>query len=151
MTSLLHFKQKTMTRSGNQTRLLASIMNGGMRRRTVKDVPDETNWFDEPKKLADTTEVRPPLATLHGHCLLSIESLQQFLQTDISCSKCNEKLRSQWHNNGYKQAIKDLQTYPCKESNLKKSINDTKCNAFLERTPRSLTLLIINLLDRIHG
>ena len=94
MTLLLHFKQKTMTRSGNQTRLLASIMNGGKRRRTVKDVPDETNWFDEPKKLADTTEVRPPLTTLNGHRLLSIESLQQFVQTDISCSKCNEKLNA---------------------------------------------------------
>ena len=110
-----------MTRSGNQTRLLASIMNGGMGRCTVIDVPDETNWFDEPKRLADTTEVRPPLVTtLHGYCLLSIESLQQFLQTDITCStKCNDKLRLQSYNNGYKQAIKDLQMYLCKESNSK--------------------------------
>jgi hypothetical protein len=94
-------------------------MNGGMGRCTVKDVPDETNWFDEPKRLADTTEVRPPLTKLHGHRLLSIESLQQFLQTDITCSKWNEKLRLQSYNNGYKQAIKDLQMYLCKESNSK--------------------------------
>ena len=70
-------------------------------------------------KMANETEVRPPLTTLYGHRLLSIESLQQFLQTDISCRKCNEKLRSQWHNNSYKQAIKDLQTYLYKESNTK--------------------------------
>ena len=93
MTLLLHFKQKTMTRSGNRTRLLASIINGGKGRRSRNET-DETNWFDESETLADTTEVRPPLTTLNGHRLLSIESLQQFVQTDISCSKCNEKLNA---------------------------------------------------------
>ena len=119
-----------MTRSGNRTRLLASIISGGKGCRSRNET-DETNWFDEWETLADTTEVRPPLTTLNGHRLLSIESLQQFLQTDITCSKSNEKLRSLSYTNGYKQGIADLQTYLCKESNTKKLFK-YKCNAFLE-------------------
>ena len=97
----------------NRTRLPALIANGGNKGRRSRNETDETNWFDKSETLADTTEVRPPLTTLNGHRLLSLESLQQFLQTDITCSKCNEKLRSQ----SYTKMVTDLQTYLCKESN----------------------------------
>ena len=112
-----------MTRSGNRTCLLVSIINGGKGRRSRNEI-DETNWFvDESETLVDTTEVRPPLTTLNGHFFLSIESMQQFLHTDISCIKCNEKFRSQSYTNGsYKQAIADLQICFCKESNTKNSL-----------------------------
>ena len=84
-----------MTRSGNRTCLLASIINGGKGRHNRNEI-DITNWFvDESETLVDKTEVRPPLTTLNGHRFLSIESMQQFLQTGNSCIKCNEKFRSQ--------------------------------------------------------
>ena len=61
----------------------------------------------------------PPPITLNGHCLLSIHSLQQFPQTNSSCVKCNQKLRSQSYENGYKQGMADLQTYLCQQSHVK--------------------------------
>ena len=138
-----------MTRSGNRTCLLVSIINGGKGRRSRNEI-DETNWFvDESETLVDTTEVRPPLTTLNGHCFLSIESMQQFLHTDISCIKCNEKFRSQSYTNGsYKQAIADLQMYFCKESNTKNSLKKTMHSL---KFPHPLTLLMVNLLYRIHS
>ena len=57
---------------GSGTYLHSSIANGGKGCCTLEDVSDETNWFDKPKTLSDTTEVKPPLMMLNGHCLLSI-------------------------------------------------------------------------------
>ena len=69
--------------------------NGSMGRRTLKEVPDETNQFDEANKETDTTENTSPIMNLSGHRLWSVESLQQFIETNSICNKCsNEKLRS---------------------------------------------------------
>ena len=53
---------------GSGTRLRSSIANGGKGRRTRKEAPDETIWFDETKKITDTTENTPPVMNLSGHC-----------------------------------------------------------------------------------
>jgi len=79
---------------GSGTRLHSSIANGGKGRRTRKEAPDETIWFDETKKITDTTETTLVMI-LSGHRLLSAESLQQFIESNSSCSKCSEKLRLQ--------------------------------------------------------
>ena len=54
-----------MTRSGNRTCLLASIINGGKRRRSRNETVDETNWFDEAEKIAPP----PQPISLNGYCL----------------------------------------------------------------------------------
>ena len=59
---------------GSGTRLRSSIAHGGKGRSTRKEAPDETIWFDETKKITDTTENTPPVMNLSGHRLLSEES-----------------------------------------------------------------------------
>ena len=54
-----------MTRSGNRTCLLASIINGGKRRRSRNETVDETNWFDEAEKIAPP----PQPISLNGYWL----------------------------------------------------------------------------------
>ena len=116
---------------GSGTRLRSSIANGGKGRRTRKEAPDETIWFDETKKITDTTENTPPVMNLSGHRLLSAESLQQFIESNSSCSKCSEKLRLQAYNIAYKQGMADLQTYLIQKCQGKRSIED-KYNEFIE-------------------
>ena len=116
---------------GSGTRLHSSIANGGKGRRTRKEAPDETIWFDETKKITDTTENTPPVMNLSGHRLLSAESLQQFIESNSSCSKCSEKLRLQAYNIAYKQGMADLQTYLIQKCQGKRSIED-KYNEFIE-------------------
>ena len=116
---------------GSGTRLRSSIANGGKGRRTRKEAPDETIWFDETKKITDTTENTPPVMNLSGHRLLSAESLQQFIESNSSCSKCSEKLRLQAYNIAYKQGMADLQMYLIQKCQGKRSIED-KYNEFIE-------------------
>ena len=68
---------------------------------------------------------------LSGHHFLSAESLQQFKESNSSCSKCSEKLRLQAYNIAYKQGMADLQTYLIKKCQVKRSIED-KYNEFIE-------------------
>ena len=68
---------------------------------------------------------------LSGHRLLSAESLQQFIESNSSCSKCSEKLRLQAYNIAYKQGMADLQTYLIQKCKGKRSIED-KYNEFIE-------------------
>ena len=116
---------------GSGTRLRSSIANGGKGRRTRKEAPDETIWFDETKKITDTTENTPPVMNLSGHHFLSAESLQQFIESNSSCSKCSEKLRLQAYNIAYKQGMADLQRYLIHNCQGKRSIED-KYNEFIE-------------------
>jgi hypothetical protein len=116
---------------GSGTRLRSSIANGGKGRRTRKEAPDETIWFQETKKITDTTENTPPVMNLSEHRLLSAESLQQFIESNSSCSKCSEKLRLQAYNIAYKQGMADLQTYLIQKCQGKRSIED-KYNEFIE-------------------
>ena len=55
-----------------------------MGRHTLKEAPDETNWFDKTNKLTDKTENTPSIMNLSGHRLLSEKSLQQFIETNLS-------------------------------------------------------------------
>ena len=68
---------------------------------------------------------------LSGHRLVSAESLQQFIESNSSCSKCSEKLRLQAYNIAYKQGMADLQTYLIQKCQVKRSIED-KYNEFIE-------------------
>ena len=69
---------------------------------------------------------------LSRHRLLSAESLQQFIESNSSCSKCSEKLRwLQVYNIAYKQGMADLQRYLIHNCQGKRSIED-KCNEFIE-------------------
>ena len=95
---------------GSGTRLRSSIANCGMGRRTLKETPDKTNWFDKTNKVTDKTENTPSIMNLSEHRLLSVESLQQFIETNTICSTCNEKLRLQSYNNAYKQGGNALST-----------------------------------------
>ena len=72
---------------GSGTHLCSSIANGGMGRRTpLKEAPDETNWFDKTNKVTDKTENTPSIMNLSGQHLLSVESLQQIIETNTICS-----------------------------------------------------------------
>ena len=69
----------------------------------------------------------------HSPCgiwdLFSAESLQQYIEINSSCNKCNEKLRLQAYNNAYKQGMADLQSYFIQKCHVKRSIED-KYNEF---------------------
>ena len=60
---------------GSGTHIRSLIANGGMGRCTLKEAPDETNWFDKTNK--NKTGNTPTIMNLSGHHLLSVESLQQ--------------------------------------------------------------------------
>ena len=62
---------------------------------------------------------------------MSAESLQQFIESNSSCSKCSEKLRLQAYNIAYKQGMADLQMYLIQKCQGKRSKED-KYNEFIE-------------------